>query len=247
MDGTPAARAATRRCKPISPRASRSLTNFIFRDTVLQQPTSNFGLLPKTTTQALGFGAFVGRNWQWDDLVFSLEAELQLFQLLHTSTSGYNASRSRSGPGHRCSIDDHLRGNADRQRRLAAQGRVQFRARTGWAVGNFLPYVFGGVTVGRMRSFPLGDQRCHGTRRHDDLCAGITTHGRRSRFSAQPRPFRSSEPMRSPPAGPAVSALRPCCGAASSCAANGNICASSRSRTRSFRPTISRFGIGYKF
>ena len=50
------------------------LTNFIFRDSVLQQPTSQFGLLAKTTTQGTGFGAFVGRNYQWDDLVFGVEA-----------------------------------------------------------------------------------------------------------------------------------------------------------------------------
>src|SRR4051812_10086413 len=49
------------------------LSNFIFRDSVLQQPTSQFGLLAKTTTQGTGFGGFVGRNFQWEDLVFGLE------------------------------------------------------------------------------------------------------------------------------------------------------------------------------
>ena len=67
------------------------LTNFIFRDSVLQQPTSEFGLLPKTTTQGTGFGGFVGRNWQWDDLVFGVEANYNYFNTLSTATSGFNS------------------------------------------------------------------------------------------------------------------------------------------------------------
>ena len=36
------------------------LTNFVFRDSVLEQPTANWNLLSKTTTQGTGFGGFVG-------------------------------------------------------------------------------------------------------------------------------------------------------------------------------------------
>src|SRR5216683_7383200 len=67
------------------------LTNFIFRDSVLQQPTSQFDLLAKTTTQSSGFGAFVGRNYQWDDLVFGVEANYSYFDRLSTATSGSNS------------------------------------------------------------------------------------------------------------------------------------------------------------
>src|SRR5216684_8318576 len=63
------------------------LTNFIFRDSVLQQPTSQFGLLPKTTTQGTGFGAFVGRNYQWDDLVFGVEANYKYINSLTGSSA----------------------------------------------------------------------------------------------------------------------------------------------------------------
>src|SRR5438477_411266 len=67
------------------------LTNFIFRDSVLQQPTSQFGLLAKTTTQGTGFGGFVGRNYQLDDLVFGVEANYNYFDRLTTSTSASNS------------------------------------------------------------------------------------------------------------------------------------------------------------
>lgn len=155
------------------------LTNFIFRDSVLQQPTSNFGLLSKTTTQATGFGAFAGRNWQWDDLVFSLEMNYNFFNNLKTSTSGFNALDIVDPPGtinpanSMTTYGVTLTGNAAVQLKDA----LQFRARTGWAVGNFLPYVFGGVVVGRMdvsRSVTSDV-----TKRVDttDPLTGVTTQG----------------------------------------------------------------------
>lgn len=127
------------------------LTNFIFRDSVLQQPTSEFGLLPKTTTQGTGFGGFGGRNWQWDDLVFGIEANYNYFNTLSTSTSGFNSLEIVDPPGQTnpnvtTTYGVTLTGRAAVQLKDA----IAFRARTGWAVGNFLPYVFGAAVVGRM-------------------------------------------------------------------------------------------------
>src|SRR3954452_15906080 len=75
------------------------LTNFIFRDSVLQQPTSEFGLLPKTTTQGTGFGGFGGRNWQWDDLVFGVEANYNYSGTFRTATTGFNSLQIVNPPG----------------------------------------------------------------------------------------------------------------------------------------------------
>src|SRR5476651_582472 len=50
--------------------ATQNLTNFELRNTVLQAPLAGWQLLSKNHAQATGFGAFVGRNWQWEDLVF---------------------------------------------------------------------------------------------------------------------------------------------------------------------------------
>jgi outer membrane immunogenic protein len=125
------------------------LTDFIFRDSVLQQPTSQFGLLPKTTTQGTGFGAFGGRNWQWDDLVFGLEANYSYFDRLATSTSDSNSLQivtPGGAPGVTSTYGETLTGRAAVQIKDA----ITFRGRAGWATGNFLPYVFGGVAVGRM-------------------------------------------------------------------------------------------------
>ena len=128
------------------------LTNFIFRDSVLQQPTSQFGLLAKTTTQGTGFGGFVGRNYQLDDLVFGVEANYNYFDRLATSTSASNSLElvnppgQTNPPGVTSTYVVTLTGRAAVQ----VKDAITFRGRAGWAAGNFLPYVFGGVAVGRM-------------------------------------------------------------------------------------------------
>lgn len=128
------------------------LTNFIFRDSVLQQPTANFNLLNKTTTQGTGFGGFVGRNWQWDDLVFGVEANYNYFNTLSTATIGSNSLEIVNPPGQvnppgvTTTYTVTLTGKAAVQ----VKDAIAFRARTGWAAGNFLPYVFGAAVVGRM-------------------------------------------------------------------------------------------------
>ena len=128
------------------------LTNFIFRNSVLQQPTADWSLLQKTNGQASGFGAFVGRNYQWDDLVFGVEANYNYLVDLTTSTSGSNSLRIVNPPGDTPppgitdAYDVTLTGKAAAQ----VKDVITFRGRAGWATGDFLPYIFGGIAVGRM-------------------------------------------------------------------------------------------------
>jgi opacity protein-like surface antigen len=128
------------------------LTNFIFRDSVLQQPTSQFNLLAKTTTQGTGFGGFVGRNYQWDDLVAGVEANYNYFGGLSASTSGFNSLEIVNPPGQVNPPGVDTTYGVTLTGRAAAQIKdvISFRARAGWAAGNFLPYAFGGIAVGRM-------------------------------------------------------------------------------------------------
>jgi outer membrane immunogenic protein len=128
------------------------LTNFIFRDSVLQQPAAEFGLLPKTTTQGTGFGGFVGRNWQWDDLVFGVEANYNYFNTLSTETTGSNSLEIVNPAGQVNPPNTTTTYTVTLTGRAAAQVKdaIQFRARAGWATGNFLPYVFGAAVIGRM-------------------------------------------------------------------------------------------------
>jgi outer membrane immunogenic protein len=132
--------------------APASLTNFLLRDTVIQQPVSSLGLFSAQHAQATGFGAFVGRNFQTDDLVYGIEANYVYINSLATSATAGMARRMDNPGGqilpvgHTDRWDVNLTGAAA----LQVKDVVTFRGRAGWATGNFLPYIFGGLAVGRL-------------------------------------------------------------------------------------------------
>ena len=132
--------------------APASMTGFMLRNSVLQQPVSNWGLLSKNHAQANGFGAFVGRNWQWYDAVFGLEANYNYMNNLASSSSDsmerliVNPAGETIPTGHTHTYDTTLTGGAA----LQIKDVVTFRGRVGWAGGDFLPYMFGGLAVGRV-------------------------------------------------------------------------------------------------
>src|SRR5882672_8190749 len=132
--------------------APKSLTNFMERNSVLQEPVAAWQLLSKNHVQATGFGAFVGRNYQWDDLVFGVEANYNYMNNLTGSSSDsmslqiINPVGENPPTGHTHTYNTTLTARAA----LQIKDVVTFRGRAGWATGNFLPYVFGGLAVGRV-------------------------------------------------------------------------------------------------
>jgi outer membrane immunogenic protein len=133
-------------------RTVASQTNDLFRNTTLQGPASELNVLGKVNGQSSGFGAFVGRNFQFDDIVLGVEANYTYLSSLATST---NASIGpiqvpEPGlilpPGETASDGVTLNGRAS----LRVKDEMTFRGRAGWASGDFLPYMFGGLAVGRM-------------------------------------------------------------------------------------------------
>ncbi len=129
------------------------LSSFIFRDSVLEQPTSQWAVLNKASGQGTGFGGFVGRNYQWDDLVFGVEANYNYINSLTTSAHSSigpllitNPTGDNPPPNTTDIYSVKLTGAAAAQ----VKDMITFRGRAGWATGDFLPYVFGGVAVGRM-------------------------------------------------------------------------------------------------
>jgi len=129
------------------------LTNFIYRDSVLAQPTSQLSALGKANPQGTGFGAFVGRNWQFDDIVLGVEANYSYINSLRGSSASSIGPLQYSFPAGQTTPPNDtptfgvtLKGSAAAQIKDA----ITFRGRAGWATGNFLPYIFGGLAVGRM-------------------------------------------------------------------------------------------------
>ena len=129
----------------------KSLTNFLLRNSVLADPVSQWSLLSKNHAQGTGFGGFVGRNYQWSDVVLGLEANYNYINRLASSSANsmalgiVNPAGDTPPSGHTYTYNTSLSGNAAMQ----IKDVVTFRGRAGWAGGNFLPYMFGGVAVGR--------------------------------------------------------------------------------------------------
>jgi len=133
------------------------LTNFIYRDSVLEEPTSQLSALGKANPQATGFGAFVGRNYQWDDIVVGIEANYNYINgLTGSSTSSIGPLEYSFPPGQFTPLNDTPTFAVTLSGKAAAQIKdaITFRGRAGWATGNFLPYIFGGIAVGRMSRRP---------------------------------------------------------------------------------------------
>ncbi|SDT49200.1 outer membrane protein [Bradyrhizobium canariense] len=129
-----------------------SQTNDLFRNTTLQGPASELNVLGKVNGQSSGFGAFVGRNFQFDDVVLGVEANYTYLSSLATSTSASLGPIQVAEPGLILPAGDTavdgvtLNGRAA----LRVKDEMTFRGRAGWATGDFMPYMFGGLAVGRM-------------------------------------------------------------------------------------------------
>jgi opacity protein-like surface antigen len=122
------------------------------RNSVLQDPIAQWSLLSKNHAQATGFGGFVGRNYQWDDIVLGVEANYNFINSLASSSTNsmerliVNPSGETPPVGHTHTYDTTLTGSAA----LQIKDVITFRGRAGWAGGDFLPYMFGGLAVGRV-------------------------------------------------------------------------------------------------
>jgi outer membrane immunogenic protein len=130
----------------------KTLTNFMLRNSVLEDPVSQWSLLSKNHAQATGFGGFVGRNWQWDEVVVGVEANYNYMNSLASSSTNsmslniVNPAGENTPAGHTHTYSTTLSGTAS----LQIKDVVTFRGRAGWVAGDFLPYMFGGLAVGRV-------------------------------------------------------------------------------------------------
>jgi opacity protein-like surface antigen len=133
-------------------RSLSGLSNSIFRSTVLVGLTSQMSVLTPNSAQGNSFGAFVGRNWQWDDIVVGVEANYRYLNKITSSSKDSIAlfvsspAGSSAPPNHSYSYAVSLAGAAQ----VTIKDVTTFRGRAGWAADNWLPYMFGGLAVGRM-------------------------------------------------------------------------------------------------
>jgi outer membrane immunogenic protein len=122
-----------------------SLVAFSLRNTTVQQEfePSNWTTLPSTTTNGRSFGAFIGYNVQWDQLVAGFDMAYNRPSTLETSASDSIGRQVTTSDGFVNQV------NIVAQSSLKLVDYATMRARAGYAFGQFLPYAVVGGAVGR--------------------------------------------------------------------------------------------------
>ena len=98
----------------------------------------------KISLRQMAFGGFAGYNGQWEDVVLGLEANYM--HGTFKGTSGYVVAPGTyvtpfaDGRYHNVGLSS--------SRTISITDAGTIRARAGYVVGNFLPYMFGGVALG---------------------------------------------------------------------------------------------------
>jgi outer membrane immunogenic protein len=109
-------------------------------------PLSSFPQLSTMNSKGLSYGGFTGYNYQIDDVVLGLE--------LNFNRASLNGSMSdKESHNYFVSANSSIYAttyNVISSASAAAAEYGTMRLRGGWAVGNFLPYVFAGLSVGQV-------------------------------------------------------------------------------------------------
>jgi outer membrane immunogenic protein len=124
--------------------ATRTVAAHLLADTALDASgtVSSLPVGGKISVHGNGIGGFAGYNSQWDDVVVGVE-----FSYLHGKFGGTQTdSLSRiftDSSGFTDTVTYQATGS------MAISDLGTFRAHAGYAVGSFLPYMFGGVALGQ--------------------------------------------------------------------------------------------------
>ncbi len=128
--------------------ATQPLVAFSLRETALESSdfVSTWPVLGSGSNDAVGYGGFVGYNTQWQDVVLGLEGNYTHTDFVTTASVSPlvgGAGRIVSAGGSQYSVN--LTGTGQ----LEITDYASLRARAGWVLGNFLPYGFAGLVIGR--------------------------------------------------------------------------------------------------
>ncbi|MDB5645402.1 outer membrane protein [Methylobacterium sp.] len=127
--------------------AYKPLLSDAFRLSIAESELNASSLLASRGGSAEGasYGAYVGYNYQFEDTVVGIEADYTRFdQTMSTRDSIARFRTDSLGYLHTVSLDGMA------SARVEDYGTI--RARGGYVMGNFMPYLTGGLAIGRVQS-----------------------------------------------------------------------------------------------
>jgi outer membrane immunogenic protein len=125
-----------------------SLIGFILRSSTLQGDVSDWTVLGQSSTASSSLGGFIGYNVEWEQVIVGLELNYNRVSVLKTASDSLSRSfidNTLAPPSHTYTYTMTVAGSSS----VHLTDVMTLRARTGWEAGQFLPYAFGGVAVGR--------------------------------------------------------------------------------------------------
>lgn len=124
---------------------SSPIVAFILRNSTLENEfaPSNWTTLPSDTTNGRQYGAFLGYNFQWDQLVIGVDGAYNRASTINSSATDSITRIATTSDGviHNVTIDASSS--------LQLIDYATLRARAGYAMGQFLPYAVVGAAAGR--------------------------------------------------------------------------------------------------
>jgi outer membrane immunogenic protein len=123
----------------------------ILRNTAIESDENISGwsvLSGENTAHNQSYGAFVGYNVEWENVILGMEVNYNRVSLNASTANGIERFFTDSAdlpPDHNYLYDMHLSASAS----MHITDILTFRGRAGWEAGNFLPYAFAGLAIGR--------------------------------------------------------------------------------------------------
>ena len=124
------------------------LVSFAVRNSVLESHVTNWTTLSKGDTSAASYGGFIGYNSQWDEVTLGIEANFTHSSLSKSASDSLSRTfldNTNAPAGHEYTYDATVAASAS----VKLTDFATFRVRGGWAAGDFMPYGFAGLAIGR--------------------------------------------------------------------------------------------------
>jgi outer membrane immunogenic protein len=126
-----------------------SLTGFILRESLFEDTIPKWQTMGKESVAHFDYGAFLGYNfYQQDQIVLGMEASYNHSDLdssMSDSISRILHDDTQAPSGHHYYYHTTVAGTAA----VHITDFATLRARAGWSAGQFMPYAFGGLAIGR--------------------------------------------------------------------------------------------------